>query len=107
MAPSSIMLCRTPRETCGSCSLRKTSRRSRGSDCSTVIESVLLSMGRRRNRGGDAPALRTLRKPKPKPGADRDDENAGGLAGSERTDFLGVIIAAEIFRERAQDCVAD
>src|SRR4051812_15051830 len=101
------MPCRTPRETCGSCDFKKTSSRSKGSDCSTVIESLRLAMGRRRNRRGGALALRPVRKPEPKRGPDRENNDASRLAGRQARAGRHVVITAEAFREGAQDRVTD
>src|SRR4051812_21919463 len=106
MAPSSIMLCKTPRETCGSCDFRKTSRRSNGSDCSTVIESERSPMGRRWNGRWRAPALRTMRKPEPERPADSKYDDTGGLA-RRKAALRNIVIATERFRERAQNRVAN
>src|SRR5438270_802031 len=124
MPPSSIMLCKTPRETCGSRDFKKTSRRSKGRECSTTIESVRLAMGGRRSRRGRAFALRPMRKPEPQRGAWRhhigdfperefvfptiDDRSSGGsdqaavinqAAAANRDDmierFVGEFIAPE------------
>src|ERR1044071_7398929 len=99
ISPSSIMLCRMPRETCGSCNLRKTSRRSNGRDSSTAIESVRLSMG----LGGRGAGLGsgTIRKPEPKGAADDEDDQAGGLAGGGvAAEIKRAVIAAKAFDER-------
>src|ERR1051325_9258471 len=98
------MLCKTPRETCGSCDFRKTSSRSKGRDCSTTIESARLAMGRRRNRRGRALALRTMRKPEPKRRANRENNDSGRLP-RRKSAFGNIIIAPERLRERAQDRV--